>query len=91
MPDGGVVTIATRPVGGEVEISVSDTGAGMPSEVLEQAVAPRFSTQPKGQVSGLGLTIVDRIVRTLGGDVRIESTVGAGTTVRMRLPEAGDG
>jgi len=89
MPDGGIVTIATRPVGNAVvEISVSDTGGGMPPEVLEQAVEPRFSTRPKGQVSGLGLTIVDRVARTFGGEVQIESVVGSGTTVNLRLPGA---
>ena len=88
MPEGGVVTIATRATqdgAPGVEVSVSDTGPGMPPDVLERALDPRFSTRPKGQVSGLGLTIVDRVVRTLGGEVRIDSSVGSGTTVRMRL------
>jgi len=92
MPDGGVIAIGTRALAGEdpaeVEISVSDAGAGMPPEVRDRAVEPLFSTRPKGQVSGLGLTIVDRVVRILGGDVQIESTPGAGTTVCIQLPGA---
>jgi len=91
MPEGGVLTIATRPVEGGVEISVSDTGTGMTPEVVAQATEARFSTRPKGQVSGLGLTIVDRVVRTLGGDLHIESTAGSGTTVGLRLRGGTDG
>ncbi len=89
MPDGGAIGIGTRQLdigsAAAVEISVSDTGGGMAPDVRDQAIEPRFSTRPKGQVSGLGLTIVDRVVRTLGGDVQIESTEGSGTTVRMQL------
>ena len=90
MPDGGTIEIATRRLGdadgAPVELSVSDQGVGMPPDVMERAAEPRFSTRPKGQVSGLGLTIVDRVVGALGGSVHIESTVGTGTTVRLRLP-----
>jgi signal transduction histidine kinase len=92
MPDGGDVKIGTRRVDdacGSVEVTVSDDGVGMPPDVVAHAIEPRYSTHPKGQTSGLGLTIVDRVVRTLGGQVWIESVEGAGTTVRLRL--AGEG
>jgi signal transduction histidine kinase len=89
MPHGGPIEIATRRLGdaegAPVELSVSDEGAGMPADVVARATEPRFSTRPKGQVSGLGLTIVDRVVGSLGGALHIDSTVGAGTTVRLRL------
>ena len=89
MPDGGPIEIATRRIGdahdSPVELSVSDQGSGMAPDVVERAAEPRFSTRPTGQVGGLGLTIVDRVVGTLGGDLQIESTVGTGTTVRLRL------
>ena len=91
MADGGVVTIATRSHTAAVEVSVSDTGVGMPPEVQERAFEPRFSTRPRGHVSGLGLTIVGRVVRTLGGEVHLESVEGSGTTVRLRLAEASGG
>jgi len=89
MPHGGAIEIGTRRLGDAegvpVELSVSDEGEGMSPDVVERATAPRFSTRPTGQVSGLGLTIVDRVVGRLGGDLHIESTVGAGTTIRLRL------
>jgi signal transduction histidine kinase len=92
MPGGGVITIATRGLPADaVEISVSDSGVGMAPEVVEQALEPRFSTQPKGQASGLGLAVVDRVMRTLGGEVHIDSTPGSGTTVCLQLPGAIDG
>jgi signal transduction histidine kinase len=90
MPDGGEVTIAARRRAGtsgttDVEISVSDTGVGMSAEVRAHALEPLFTTRPKGQGCGLGLTIVDRTMRRLRGDVRIESVEGSGTTVRLGL------
>ena len=90
LPDGGTITIGARPLAGTaadpgVEISVSDQGVGMGPDALAQALEPRYSTQPKGQTSGLGLTIVDRVVRSLGGRVRLESEEGSGTTVRLQL------
>ena len=93
MPDGGPVTVATRMLDGssQVEVSVSDAGIGMSPDVVEHAFDPLFSTHPKGQTSGLGLTIVDRVTRTLGGSVLLESAAGSGTTVRLRLPGARDG
>jgi signal transduction histidine kinase len=90
MPDGGVVTItARRPTDRAprdvVELSVSDTGSGMSAELAERAAEPRFSTRPKGQAAGLGLTIVDRVARRMGGELAIESSEGSGTTVGVVL------
>jgi signal transduction histidine kinase len=94
MPDGGLVTVGTRTLDGTastkgVELRVTDTGVGMPPEVADRALEPRFSTRPKGQAGGLGLTIVDRVAHRLGGEVQIESAVGSGTTVRLILTRAG--
>ena len=90
MPDGGVVTITTRRANGRgpssaVELSVSDTGSGMSQDVVDRAAEPRFSTRPKGQAAGLGLTIADRVARRVGGELEIESVEGSGTTVRLVL------
>jgi len=104
MPEGGRLTIATgRQVitpdqsgdGGDglgpgryVVISVVDTGTGMPLEVLARAMEPFFTTKEIGQGTGLGLSQVYGIARQSGGDVRIESSAGLGTTVRILLREA---
>ena len=93
MPEGGVLTVAsstrrTRPAPGEPEVdhlqvSVSDTGAGMSAEVLEKAVEPFFTTKEPGKGTGLGLAQVYGFVRQCGGDMRIESEPGRGATVRL--------
>jgi signal transduction histidine kinase len=68
---------------GWAEIAISDRGAGVPSDVLERIFDPFFTTKERG--SGLGLATVHRIVEDHGGSVRLESTVGEGTTVRLRF------
>jgi CheY-like chemotaxis protein len=69
-------------------LGVSDTGSGMSPEVLQRAFDPFFTTKPIGQGSGLGLSMVYGFVRQSGGQVRISSTVGQGTTVRIYLPRS---
>jgi CheY-like chemotaxis protein len=100
MPDGGRLTIATEAVrlssadipdgdaepGAFVSISVEDTGTGMAPEVLERVFEPFFTTKPQGQGTGLGLSQVYGFVRQSGGVVRIGSTPGSGTTVRLLMP-----
>ncbi len=95
MPEAGRLTIrATPEVGdpatppGRVVIEVSDTGTGMPPDVVERAFEPFFTTKPLGKGTGLGLATVHGFVARSGGDVAIESVVGAGTTVTMRLVAA---
>jgi two-component system sensor histidine kinase PilS (NtrC family) len=68
------------------EIAIADRGAGVPPDVLERVFDPFFTTKEQG--SGLGLAAVHRIVEDHGGSVRLESTVGEGTTVRLRFPRA---
>ncbi|CAN5329986.1 hybrid sensor histidine kinase/response regulator [soil metagenome] len=69
-----------------VSISVKDSGVGIPAELLGRVVEPFFTTRAKGAGSGLGLSQVQGFCVQAGGFVRIESTVGQGTTVRMYLP-----
>ncbi len=101
MPDGGRLLVRTGNVtltaaeaaaigelraGDHVRLSVSDTGSGMPAEVLARAFDPFYTTKPVGQGTGLGLSQVYGIVRQSGGDARILSTPGRGTTVEIYLP-----
>ncbi len=102
MPEGGRLMIETanaqldaayaRAQGGEVRpgdyvaIGVSDTGTGMPPEVLERAFEPFFTTKPLGQGTGLGLSMLYGFVRQSGGHVRIFSEPGQGTCFRLYLP-----
>jgi len=102
MPDGGHLAIGTDDVhlsaidvvgqdgavpGDYVAISVSDTGKGMPSDVLERAFEPFFTTKPTGHGTGLGLSQVYGFVRQSDGFVRLESAAGQGTTVQLCLPQ----
>ncbi len=71
-----------------VMIAVSDTGSGMPAEVIAQAFEPFFSTKVEGKGSGLGLSMVYGFAKQSGGHVKIYSEVGFGTTVKMYLPRS---
>jgi signal transduction histidine kinase len=79
-----VVTRATSSTGPAVSIQIRDHGHGMDLEVRERAFDPFFTTRPSG--TGLGLPIVQRIVEAHGGELRIESEEGAGTSVTLFLP-----
>lgn len=72
-----------------VTLEVLDEGAGMTAEVLAHALEPFFTTKPFGESRGLGLAAVHGAVAQLGGEVTIESELGKGTRVRIRLPYAG--
>lgn len=76
------------PVGGYVRLVVRDTGHGMTTEVLEHVFEPFFSTKPPGRGTGLGLTLVQKIITGSGGHVRVESQREVGTTFTVYLPKS---
>jgi signal transduction histidine kinase len=86
---GGRIHITTAAVGDDaVEVAVEDTGRGIPADVLDRVCEPFFTTKAPGKGSGLGLSMVYGFARQSGGEMRIESRMGEGTTVRIRLPVA---
>lgn len=103
MPDGGRLMIETQDCrvdetfgrerdidpGHYVSVSVSDTGSGMGPEVISRAFEPFFTTKPIGSGTGLGLSMIYGFARQSGGQVRIHSTPGLGTTVTIYLPRNG--
>ena len=105
MPEGGSLTIKTTnralekaaaatldiPAGDYVEVSVADTGAGMPADVIAHAFEPFYTTKPLGVGTGLGLSVVYGFVRQSGGQVTIDSEVGNGATISLYLPRAHGG
>ncbi|WP_093116203.1 hybrid sensor histidine kinase/response regulator [Salinihabitans flavidus] len=99
MPKGGTLRIETSavtltgstapdaPQAGEyVRVAVSDTGEGMDEDTLAQVFEPFFTTKPVGAGSGLGLSMVHGFVHQSGGQLRIQSSLGMGTTVELLLP-----
>ncbi len=105
MPDGGEVSVRTRVVqvdagaadaesvkpGTYLELSVADTGVGMPESVRQRVFEPFFTTKGPGKGTGLGLSMVYGFARQSGGTVRICSEAGAGTRVDVWLPRHRDG
>jgi PAS domain S-box-containing protein len=100
MPDGGKLTIATANrtldsveafsfemrAGDYVCLSVADTGTGMSDEVVQRAFDPFYTTKPLGQGTGLGLSMIYGFAKQSGGQVRISSALGCGTTIHLFLP-----
>ena len=84
MPEGGTLRVETRRADGEALVRVSDTGTGIPDEIMDKIFEPYFTTKPFG--TGLGLTIVFKIVKEHFGDISVSSRVGEGTTVALSLP-----
>ena len=84
MTKGGTLTLQTGEASDGVSVSVADTGGGIPQEELNRIFEPFFTTKKKG--TGLGLMIVQRIVREHGGRIELESKVGQGTVFRIWLP-----
>ncbi len=82
----GEVTLSTRAEGNKVLISVSDTGGGIPDDILSKIHDPFFTTKEVGSGTGLGLSIVDKIIKSHHGSLQVESTVGEGTTFTVVLP-----
>lgn len=87
MESGGILRIETW-IGekNSVEISIQDTGEGISSDLVHRIFEPFFTTKKEGKGTGLGLAISEGLVRSHGGHIEVESEVGEGTTMTLRLP-----
>lgn len=82
----GEIKIATRTDNGNVEITIADTGSGIPQENLHKIFDPFFTTKDVGQGTGLGLNVAYNIIKKHKGTIDVESTVGKGTTFTITIP-----
>jgi signal transduction histidine kinase len=90
MPGGGMVTVRARDTGnGFVEMTVEDTGCGIPADVLPSIFDPFFTTKEGG--TGLGLSIVQKILLDCGGGIDVRSREDGGTVFTLKLPTRGVG
>ncbi|HEX2964595.1 MAG TPA: ATP-binding protein, partial [Syntrophorhabdaceae bacterium] len=87
LAEGFAIKIDLQP-GPYIQLSVTDTGVGIPAEIKDKIFEPFFTTKEVGQGTGMGLAVVYAIVRNLGGNVTVESTEGVGSIFNVFLPVA---
>jgi signal transduction histidine kinase len=80
------VSVSTRTVGGNVEISVKDNGVGIPQNVLDKIYQPFFTTKPTGQGTGLGLSLSYDIIKAHGGEIKVETKQSEGAEFIVEIP-----
>jgi PAS domain S-box-containing protein len=88
MPEGGTVVVEAKNKGDFIEVSVEDSGVGIPPDILDKVFNPFFTTKPIGKGTGLGLSQVHGFSHQAGGTIRIKSQMGEGTTITMSLPRS---
>jgi two-component system NtrC family sensor kinase len=80
------VIIHTRKLGDNLQIKVEDNGNGVPQKIIDKIFQPFFTTKPTGQGTGLGLSLAYDIIKAHGGEIRVETTIGAGSEFAIQLP-----
>jgi signal transduction histidine kinase len=83
------IDVRVRAEGGRVVIEISDTGPGIPADILARIFDPFFTTKPVGVGTGLGLWICQGIVTSFSGDITVRSQLGKGATFTVSLPVTG--
>jgi two-component system NtrC family sensor kinase len=86
MKGDGTIMIHAGPMNSGIGISIRDTGPGIPHDVLPHIFEPQFTTKPAGEGTGLGLTIAQEAVAEHGGTIKVDTSVGIGTTFFIHLP-----
>ncbi len=88
MPEGGLLRIDVAPAGDKVQVILSDTGQGIPQDVVPHIFEPFFTTKEFGKGTGLGLTVVKGIMDEHGGQISVDSPPGRGTIFTILLPKS---
>jgi two-component system NtrC family sensor kinase len=86
MPRGGDLTLATECENSDVLVEVSDNGVGIPADHMDKIFDPFFTTKSTSRGTGLGLAVTYGIIREHAGKIRVESTVGRGTSFHLEFP-----
>jgi signal transduction histidine kinase len=90
MADRGTLTLETAIIDGATQVRVSDTGCGIPPELLGQIFEPFFTTKPPGKGTGLGLYNIKNVIHRMHGTIEVESQVGRGSTFTLTFPREPD-
>jgi len=85
-PGGGLLEVRSRVEGHNIVVDIADTGHGISKDVISRMFDPFFTTKPVGKGTGLGLSICYGIIKKLGGNLTVDSSVGLGTTFHMHIP-----
>ncbi len=80
------VSVSTKRISNKVEIIVKDNGNGIPQNIVDKIFQPFFTTKPAGQGTGLGLSLSYDIIKAHGGEIKVETKEGDGTTFIIQLP-----
>jgi two-component system, NtrC family, sensor kinase len=80
------ISVSTKKSGNQISITVSDNGNGIPQKVIDKIFQPFFTTKPTGQGTGLGLSLSYDIIKAHGGEIKVETKEGKGTTFIIQLP-----
>jgi len=83
---GPTVSVSTKKLADKVLISVKDNGNGIPQKVVDKIFQPFFTTKPTGQGTGLGLSLSYDIIKTHGGEIKLETKEGEGSEFIIQLP-----
>ena len=84
--EGLIVVVETTVEGGNIVVSITDNGAGIPEEIRDRIFEPFFTTREVGDGTGIGLSVAYDIVTTHGGRMAVQSEVGKGTKLEINLP-----
>ncbi|MBW2635090.1 MAG: HAMP domain-containing histidine kinase, partial [Deltaproteobacteria bacterium] len=84
---GGIITLTSKRVGDDILVTVADNGPGIADANLSRIFDPFYTTKPVGKGTGLGLSICYGIIKKIGGDIKVSSIKGQGSTFEIQIPQ----